>query len=353
MEKNIFLQVSSAIRDWLSSTFGLSPAGVDAWMGAIATIAVIVFLLLNALILVWGERRICAFFQMRKGPNRLGPFGLFQGIADVLKLLSKEDIIPNKADKWVFRIASIAVVIPAIMVFAVIPFDKDTFIADLNVGIFYIISIASTSTLAFLMAGWSSNNKYSLLGGMRTVAQMISYEIALVFSLLGVVMITGSLKLGDIVEAQRKVWFIIPQFVAFFTYFIAATAETNRAPFDQIEGEQEIIGGVYTEYSGMRWALFFVAEYANLVAVSSIAASCFLGGYLAPFGLPGPGWLWFILKVYFMIFLFMWIRWTFPRVRIDHMMAFGWKFLIPVSLANILFTGIGLQVLDYLKRVGW
>lgn len=355
MEKNIFLRLTGGIRDWLGSAFHLSSTGVDVWMAVIATLAVIIYLLLNALVLVWWERKWAGFAQQRPGPNRLGPFGMFQTVADVLKLLSKEDFMPKGVDKWVFKIASIAVFIPATVIFAVFPFDKGMSIADLNVGIFFVISLSSLTVLAFFMGGWSSNNKYSLLGGMRTIAQMISYEVALVFSLLGVVMISGSLKMSDIVEAQRTTWFIIPQFIAFLIYFIAATAEVNRGPFDLVEGEQELTAGAFTEYSGMRFALFFLAEYANLVAVSSIAATFFLGGYLAPFGWTFlPGWVWFIVKVYFMINLFMWIKWTWPRLRIDHLMSLGWKFLIPVSLANILVTGIGIYVIQIvLPKLGW
>lgn len=294
-----------------------------------------------ALVLVYLERKISAFMQVRIGPNRVGPAGLLQTLADTLKLLSKEDIRPNGVDKWPWILAPILLFIPAAAVYAVIPFDQQAILADLNIGLLYVMAISAQSTLPFLMAGWSSNSKYAVIGSMRTVAQMLSYEIPLVFSVLGVIMLTGSMKMSDIVAAQNDTWFIVMQPLAFVIYVIAATAETNRAPFDLVEGESEIIAGPFTEYSGMRWSFFFLAEYANLLAVSAIAATLFLGGWHGPWL---PGWLWFFVKVGFMIFLFMWFRWTFPRFRIDQMMSFGWKMLLPAALVNILATGIGIYV---------
>ncbi|GAW31430.1 NADH-quinone oxidoreductase subunit NuoH [Carboxydocella sp. JDF658] len=351
MEKSFFVVFAEWLRQWFAS-LNFSPAAVEVLMDVVGGLGVIIFCLLNALVLVYLERKVSSFIQQRYGPNRLGPKGLFQTLADTLKLLTKEDIIPEAVDKWVFRIASLLIFVPATMVFAVIPFGDKMIIADLNIGLFYFVSVASVSTIAFLMAGWGSNNKYSLLGGMRSVAQMVSYEIPLVFSLVGVVMLTGSLKMSDIVAAQKNMWFIVPQFIGFFIYFIAGTAELNRAPFDLPEGEQELVAGLYTEYSGMRWALFFLAEYANLVAVSSIATTLFLGGWQAPFDFLNfiPSYVWFILKVYFMILLFMWTRWTLPRIRIDHLMSFSWKVLIPLSLANILVTGVGIKLFQWM---GW
>lgn len=341
MEK-FFINISAGLQAWISS-LGIPAFVVDLAMSLVYFIGVVVFVLLNVIYLVYLERKFSGYVQQRLGPNRLGPRGLFQTLADVVKLLGKEDIIPLAADKWVFKIASLVVMVPALMIYAVIPFGKNMIAADLNLGVFYFIAIASTSTLAFLMAGWGSNNKYSLLGGMRVVAQMVSYEIPMVFSLLGVVMLTGSLKMSDIMAAQKDVWFIVLQPVAFLVYFIASTAELNRAPFDLPEGEQEIIAGPYTEYSGMRYALFFLAEYANMIAVSALAATLFLGGASGPWL---PSWLWFVIKVYIMILLYMWVRWTFPRVRLDHMMAFNWKFLLPVSLLNILVTGVGIKIFE-------
>jgi len=211
----------------------------------------------------------------------------------------------------------------------------------LSIGLFYFLSLGSLATIGLLMAGWGSNNKWSLLGAMRSVAQIISYEVPLVLSLLGVVMITGSLRLSDIVAAQDKLWFVVLQPVAFVTYFIAATAELNRAPFDMPEAEQELTAGAYTEYSGMRWALFFLAEYTNLFAVSALAVTVFLGGWQGPLL---PSWLWMVIKTYGVMLVFMWVRWTFPRVRMDHLMALSWKVLIPVTLVNVMFTGIGIYL---------
>lgn len=340
-----FINIANSLRNWLINDLGLSAAATEMITTAIGTLVVILFILLNLIVLVWLERKFSAFFQQRRGPNRLGPAGFFQFPVDIVKVLGKEDIIPAAADKPVFRVASICGFITAIMAWAVIPLGDGMVLQKLNIGIFYFIAIGSTATLSLLMGGISSNNKYSFIGGMRTVAQMISYEIPMVFSLLGVIMLTGSLKLSDIVEAQKNVWFIFPQIIAFIIYFIATTAETNRGPFDLAEGEQELVAGYFTEYSGIRYAIFMIAEYANLVAVSAIASIMFLGGWNAPFGLTFiPPFFWMMIKIYFMIFLFMWVKWTFPRVRIDHLMNFGWKVLIPVSLANILVTGIGIYV---------
>ncbi len=345
----ILINLANGIRSWLEG-MGLSAASAEVIMSAVGALAVVIFILTHVIILILAERRVAAFIQIRKGPNRLGPLGIGQVIADVVKTLSKEDIIPAAADKFVFKIASTTLFATALLTFAVIPFSKGMVIQDLNIGIFYFIAMASTGTLSILMAGWASNNKYALIGGMRAVAQMISYEIPMVFSILGVVMLTGSLKMSDIVLAQKNMWFIVPQFIAFVVYYVAATAELNRAPFDLAEGEQELIAGYFIEYSGIRWALFMMAEYASMVAASAIATTLFLGGWLAPFGLDTifgvtiPGFVWFMIKLYFMLFTFLWVRWTFPRLRVDHLMHFGWKFLIPVSLANILVTGIGIYV---------
>lgn len=347
---NIFMSLANWIREWLAG-LGASPQVVEVLMAVVGIVGALVFILLNALLLVYGERKVSAFIQQRYGPNRLGPKGVFQSIADVLKLLTKEDIIPNAVDKPIFKMAAVLVFVPAVMLYAVIPFGQGMIAVDLNIGLLYFLAVGSTATLPFLMAGWGSNNKYALLGSMRTIAQMISYEIPLGLSLLGVVMLTGSLKMSEIVEAQQHMWFIVPQFLAFIIYFIAGTAELNRGPFDLPEGEQELVAGVFTEYSGMRWALFFLAEYANLVAVSAIAATVFLGGWQPLFGLTFiPDYIWFVAKVYFMILLFMWIRWTLPRVRMDQLMGFGWKVLLPLSLVNLFITGIGIKIYQWM---GW
>ncbi|MCW2277965.1 NADH-quinone oxidoreductase subunit NuoH [Heliophilum fasciatum] len=346
---DLLTSLAGSIRSVLSPLIG-NPDGVDMAMYGVGLLAVITLIFTNAVILVWGERKVAGFMQSRYGPNRLGPWGLFQSIADVLKLMSKEDYRPKLVDKWVWALAPIIMFAPAVAAYAVLPFGKDLVPVDLNIGIFYFIAVSSITTIPLLMAGWGSNNKYSLIGGMRAVAQMVSYEIPLVFSMLGAIMLVGSLKMSSIVEAQSHIWFVFLQPVAFLVYVIAATAETNRAPFDLVEGESEIVAGPLTEYSGMRWAMFFLGEYANLLAVSAIASAVFLGGW-QPLPLPGalgdmmhaiPGWIWFALKTYIMIFVFMWFRWTFPRFRVDQLMGFGWKVLLPLSLANILVTGVGI-----------
>lgn len=314
--------------------------------GLVYFLYVVAFVLLNIMYLIYLERKFSAFLQQRPGPNRVGPRGLMQTLVDVVKLFSKEDIIPEKADRWVFRLASLLVMVPALLVYVVLPFGKNMVIADLNLGLFYFLAVASLSSVFVLMAGWGSRNKFSLLGGMRVVAQVISYEIPMIFSLLGIVMLSGSLKMTEIVSAQSKVWFVFLQPVAFVIYFIAATAELNRGPFDLPEGEQEIIAGPFTEYSGIRYIMFYMAEYTHMIAVSALATTLFLGG---PSGPVLPSWLWFILKTYFVILLFMLVRWTFPRIRLDHMMNFNWKYLIPISLANILLTGIGIQIFQLMK----
>ncbi len=328
------------IRAFLETTIG-HPGLVDLSMIVIGIGAILGIILTSVIFLVYAERKVSAYMQMRVGPNRVGPFGLLQTVADMLKLLSKEDIRPAGVEKWIWGLAPLLLFIPAVAAYAVLPLDDGLVFADLNIGIFYFIAISSQVTLPFLMAGWASNNKYALLGGMRTVAQMISYEIPLVFSLLGVVMLVGSMRLGDIVAAQKGMWFIVLQPLAFLVYTIAATAETNRTPFDLVEAESEIIAGPFTEYSGMRWSFFFLAEYANLVAVSAIATTIFLGGWNGPWL---PGWLWFVLKTIFMIYVFMWFRWTFPRLRVDQLMSFGWKVLLPVALANVVITGVGIYI---------
>lgn len=337
--EDMLLRIGSGLRQLFGGILP-SPDAVDIAMYFVALIACVALIFTNAVILILAERKVAGFMQSRYGPNRLGPYGMFQTVADVIKLLTKEDYRPHGVDKWVWAMAPVILFVPPVMVYAVLPFGREAVPVDLNIGIFYFIAISSVGTIAFLMAGWGSNNKYSLIGGMRAVAQMVSYEIPLVFSILGVVMLTGSLQTSVIVEKQAGVWFILLQPVAFIIYLIAAAAETNRMPFDIVEGESEIIAGPFTEYSGMRWAIFFLAEYASLFAVSAIATTLFLGGWHGPSFL--PGWMWFLGKTYVMIFLFMWVRWTFPRLRVDQLMSFCWKFLIPVSLANILVTGISI-----------
>lgn len=328
-------------------SLGLSPVLADAALLVLKWILIVIIIIVNIIILIWLERKVSGFFQERLGPNRLGPFGVFQTIADAIKLLTKEDIVPSAADKLIFKTAPMLFIVIAVLLYTVIPLGHDMQVIDLNVGILFFISIGSLSTIAILMAGWGSNNKWSLMGAFRSAAQMISYAVPLAFSLLGVIMISGSLNLQEIVAAQKNIWFILLQPLAFIIYFIAATAELNRGPFDMPEAEQELTGGAYTEYTGMRWALFFLAEYTNLVAVSALMATVFLGGWQGPWL---PSWLWIIIKTYGVILVFFWIKWTFPRIRMDHLMSFSWKVLVPLSLINVLLTGAGIY---FFRWMGW
>ena len=264
----------------------------------------------------------------------------------MLKLLTKEDIIPVGIDRWMWVLSPILIFIPSAMIYALFPFDDGVIFADVNIGLFLLLAISSQSVLPFLMGGYASNSKYSMLGGMRTVAQMLAYEVPMVISLLGIVMITGSLKMSAIVEAQSNVWFIFLQPLAFLIYMTTALVESNRPPFNIVEGESEIIAGPFTEYTGMRWALFFLAEFANLLSIGILTSVLFLGGWQGPDFLPTQLWFW--IKAFFMVIVYQWIGWTFPRLRIDTMLNFGWKVLLPLALINLLLTGIGIYVVNAL-----
>lgn len=287
--------------------------------------------------LVWLERKVGAHFQMRYGPMRVGWHGALQLPADALKLLMKEDIIPQLADRWVFLAAPLLIFVAAYLVYLVIPFSPILYVRDLNIGLLYVFGISSLTALSIMMAGWASNNKYALLGGFRSVAQIISYEIPILTAVLPVIMLAGSFSLVKIVEAQRAFPYLIIQPVAFFIYLIAATAEVNRTPFDLPEAESELVAGYNVEYSGMKFVMFFFAEYVNLFTVCSLATILFLGGWQGPIL---PPFIWFLTKTYFLIFVLMWWRWTFPRLRIDQMMSFCWKILLPLALANLLVTSL-------------
>ncbi|HLH74066.1 MAG TPA: NADH-quinone oxidoreductase subunit NuoH [Chloroflexota bacterium] len=295
--------------------------------------------------LVYLERRVIAFMQDRVGPNRVGPEGLLQPVADVLKLFAKEDIVPTNADPIVFKLSTVIMVISSLLIYTVIPFGKGMIISDLNIGILYAVAISSLTAIGMLMAGWGSNNKYALLGAMRAAAQVISYEIPLVFSIIGVAMITGSLSTVSIVNGQAAWagwrWNIILQPIGFLVYFISATAELNRTPFDLMEAESELVAGYHTEYSGVRFALFFLAEYLNAFAVAALGATLFFGGWLGPIL---PPYIWFLIKTYLLFFVFYWMRGTLPRVRIDQLMNLAWKYLLPAALVNMLITGVGIWV---------
>lgn len=346
MQEGLVMTVAGWLRNLLLLLLG-SEVLTDIIMQFVGIGAVIGVILTAAIVFTYAERKVCALIQVRLGPNRVGGhFGLLQPIADMLKLMNKEDIIPLGCDRVVWALSPMLLFVPSALAYAFFPFDNGAIFADVNVGIFLLIAISSQSVLPFLMGGYASNSKYAYIGGMRTVAQMLSYEAPMVFSLLGIVMISGSLKMSDIVAAQGEhVWFILLQPIAFVIFLITATAETNRTPFDLVEDESEIVAGPFAEYSGMRWALFFLAEYANLLAVSILATTFFLGGWQGPFL---PGVLWFGIKVLVMVFVFMWFRWTFPRTRIDQMLAFSWKVLLPLAILNMMFTGIGVYLYRWL-----
>ena len=298
--------------------------------------AVIGPLLIAVAYLTLAERRVIGLMQLRKGPNVVGPFGLFQPFADALKLLSKETILPSGASKTVFVIAPMLTFILSLVAWAVIPFGEGLVIADVNVGILYLFAISSLGVYGVIMAGWSSNSKYPFLGAMRSAAQMISYEVSLGLVIITVIMAAGSLNLSDIVEAQRGLWFFIPLFPMFIVFFISTLAETNRAPFDLPEGESELVAGYFVEYSSMSFALFFLGEYANMILMSGMTVTLFLGGWLPPFDIaplnwiPGP--IWFAIKVALVLFVFLWVRATTPRYRYDQLMRLGWKVFLPFTL---------------------
>ena len=297
------------------------------------------------------ERKALARIQVRIGPNRAGPGGWLQPVADGVKLIFKEELIPARADKVLFILAPIITVIPALIILAVVPWGPSVTlfgrviplsITDINVGVLYILAVASISVYGIVLAGWSSNNKYAMLGGLRSSAQMISYELALGLSFIGPIMLAGSMSMLDIVEAQRGMWFFILQPLAFIIFLIGSLAEVNRAPFDMPEAEQELTAGYHTEYSGMKFALFFMAEYIKMIAVSAIAASVFLGGYLGPFvdEIPWLGPIYLFIKVLILLFGMIWVRATLPRIRYDKLMAFGWKIMLPAALFNVFLTAV-------------
>jgi NADH-quinone oxidoreductase subunit H len=307
-------------------------------------IGVVLFVGLNAFLLIWGERKVSGYIQRRYGPLRVGgPGGILQSAADVLKLLGKEDVLPGGADRWLWALAPAVSMVPAVLVYLVLPVGRTFVLQDLNIGLVFFASVTSFTLLGIFMAGWGSNNKYSLLGAMRAGAQLFSYEIPLILSTVGVVLASGSLNLQAIVlhQVTHHEWFVFPQFLAFVVFYISALAELNRTPFDLSEAESELIAGYFTEYSGMRWAMFALAEYSNLFTSSALAVTLFFGGWSGPLL---PGWVWFLIKSYVLVFVGMWIRWTLPRIRIDQLMDLGWKFLFPVSLLDILGTAFYLMV---------
>lgn len=323
----------------------LGPAWTPVW--ALVKIMLIVMpLMLAVAYLTYAERKIIGWMQVRIGPNRVGWQGLLQPIADAVKLLMKEIIIPSGANKGLFILGPILAIAPALAAWAVIPFGDGLVLADIDAGLLYVMAITSMGVYGVIVAGWASNSKYAFLGAMRSAAQIVSYEIAMGFALVGVLMASQSLNLGDIVKGQEGGfwhWYFLPLFPLFLVYLIAGVAETNRAPFDVAEGESEIVAGFHVEYSGMAFAVFFLAEYANMILVSALTTLMFLGGWLSPLPFLPDGFIWWALKVALVLFLFLWFRATFPRYRYDQIMRLGWKVFIPVTLVWIVFVGAMMQ----------
>jgi NADH-quinone oxidoreductase subunit H len=307
-------------------------------------LALLVPLLVGVAYLTYAERKVLGAMQLRRGPNVVGPFGLFQPFADAIKMMLKETIIPSGANRVLFLLAPMLTFALAMIAWAVIPVNDGWAIADINVGVLYLFAISSLGVYGIIIAGWASNSKYPFLGALRSAAQMVSYEVSMGFVMVTVLVCVGSLNLNDIVMAQQKIWFCIPLFPMFVIFFISTLAETNRSPFDLPEGESEIVAGFFVEYSAMSFALFFLGEYANMILMASMTSILFLGGWLAPFGIPTPTWfgpIWLILKICFVLFFFLWIRATFPRYRYDQLMRLGWKVFLPFSLFYlVLVSGV-------------
>ncbi|MGB8490940.1 MAG: NADH-quinone oxidoreductase subunit NuoH [Bacteroidales bacterium] len=347
---------------WIDTSLhsALSPFWAVAVEMLIIGVLILLFYALIGLFLVYAERKVCAFMQNRLGPNRVGPFGIFQTVADLTKLLLDELVPIKNADKFLFNLAPFIVIIASFMAIAAIPFARGLHAIDLNIGVFYVIAVSAMGVIGVLLAGWSSNNKYSLIGAMRSGAQIVSYELSVGLSLITMVIFAGSMQLSVIVEAQSTGWFIfrghIPAFIAFVIFLIASTAETNRGPFDLAEAESELTAGYHTEYSGIKFAFFFLAEYMNMFIVASIAATVFLGGWM-PFHVGQwqsfnhimdfiPPFIWYIGKTFFVVFLMMWFKWTFPRLRIDQLLTLEWKYLLPINLVNVV-------VMAFVVLMGW
>ncbi len=343
-------KIAASVHQWLNVTFG------DTWAllleFVIVAILVITLFAMLGLVLIMMERKVSAWMQVRLGPNRVGPKGMFQTVADTIKLMVKEGLTPNGADKMLFNVAPFLVMIVAMVIMAPLMFAKGFQIWDINIGVLFITAVSSLSVIGILMAGWASNNKYSLMGAMRSGAQIVSYELSAGLAILTIVVLTGSVMVSDIIAAQQNGWWLfkghIPAIISFVIFIIAVTAETNRAPFDMAEAESELTGGFHTEYSGMKFALFFLAEYVNVFVVCALGATLFLGGWM-PFHIGNwqgfnhvmdyiPSSIWFFGKTFFLIFIIMWFRWTFPRLRIDQLLNLEWKYLLPISMFNLLLV---------------
>jgi NADH-quinone oxidoreductase subunit H len=300
-------------------------------------LGVLIVIMTIAASLIWMERRLLALFQDRYGPNRVGPFGLMQVLADMVKIFFKEDWIPPFAERFIFVVAPAIVMASALISYAIIPFAPGIMVSNINIGILFFFAMSSIGAYSIVLGGWSSNNKYSLLGAMRGASQMITYEVFMALSVMGIVMISGSFNLYDIVMAQENLWFIIPQFPAFFIFFIAGLAETHRLPFDIPEAESELIAGFHSEYSGMKFGMFFVGEYVGITLISALIVVLFFGGWLGPAFLPPI--VWFLIKLFFFIAMFILIRGALPRPRYDQLLSYGWKIILPLALLNLLITG--------------
>ncbi len=353
-----FSSLTSSIHESLSAS--LSPVMVTVVEWSIIGIMLITFVALSVMGMVYIERKVAAFFQQRIGPNRVGKWGLLQTLADFLKLLMKEHIMARSADKFLFNLAPFILVIAAFLAIGAIPFALGLHVMDINIGVFYISAVSSIGVLGILIGGWASNNKYSLIGALRSGAQIISYEISALLSLLVIVVLAGDLQLSAIIESQADGWWIfkghIPVLIAFVIFLIAGTAETNRGPFDMAEAESELTAGFHTEYSGIKFAMFFLAEYVNLFIIAAVGATVFLGGWM-PFHIGTweafnsimdyiPSVVWFFGKTGFIIGLIMWFKWTFPRLRIDQLLVLEWKYLLPINLVNLL-------VVAFITMMGW
>jgi len=336
------------IAQWLRGLFDsfLPPWAAQLVMDVLGILLLIVVGIVAVLALTYMERKVIARVGDRYGPNRAGPLGVFQAIADALKMLTKEDVVPTKADKWLFLAAPIIIIIPPVLLYAVLPFGRGMVGVDLNIAVVFIVAMGAIPILAMLMAGWGSNNKYALMGGFRAVNQLLSYEIPMVLALLTVVLLAGTMSTVGIVEAQSSIPFILVTPVAFVIFFLAALAELGRTPFDLLEADSEIVAGYFIEYSGMKFALFFLAEFINLFMMAGLIATLFLGGWQWPIL---PSWLWFLVKTVGVIFVIMWIRSTFPRLRVDQLLGFAWKALVPLALVNLFLVALVAKLVE----AGW